>query len=303
MIDKFSKNINKISVILFLLILLISLYSINILNSNYKENESIHSIDNALLLTKNLLEEEQWHALSLSILLSQDKEFLKAFYNKNRQSAFDIINEKIKTLKNFQNYNFEVQVHDENINTYLRNWDFNITNVPLSSFREGLVLARKRKKPLVSIENGKRLNIKAISPILKDGKFIGSIEVIEGFEHLRKRLLEHGYILFVLLDKDYYNSASPLLPYQDIQNKFVLVNESYENNSYNALKNAKLSELKNYGYFTQDKFYFGYFEIKNFSNKKLGYCVVALQNTNPIYIQNHYKYKVIQNNSSKVIIR
>jgi len=301
--SKFTKYVGKFTLMSFVLILSISLYTIYSLNIYYKESESIQSMDSALILTKNLLEEEELRALSLSILLSQNKEFLKEYFSKNRRATFDVINKKINTLKMFQNYNFEVQVHDKNLNTYIRNWDFNITDIPLSSFREGLVLTKKRKAPLVSIENGKRLNIKAISPILKDGEFVGSIEVIQGFEHLRKKLLEHGYNLFILLNKNNITSDKKFKDYKYINDEFILVNELYEKNSYNALKNSNLKNLKAYGYFSQDDFYFGYFEINNFNNKGLGYCIVSFENINQLYLKSHYKHTVFDDNSSKVTIR
>jgi len=268
------------------------------------QKETMQSLDNALFLTRNLLEEEEQHALSLSLLLSEDRTFLEAFYKNDRKAVFQIINKKIKSLKKLQGYKFEVQVHDKDLHTYIRSWNYSIKDVPLASFRKGLVLVKESKKPLVSIEVGKRLNIKAISPILKNGVFRGSIEVIESFDHLQKKLSEHGYALFILLDKKYLNIASSLKKHPLVLNRFILVNNSYDKHSLQSLKNSHINKLQSYGYFTQDTYAFAYFSIKNFSNKNLGYFVVVLQNSAPLVLKTYDEsVQKDANNSHKVIIR
>ena len=302
-LDYITLKIDKIILVFAIFVLLISVYFIYFLNNSYLQKETIQSLDNALLLTRNILEEEQQHALSLSLLLCEDKSFLDAYFRDDRKGAFTILNEKIKSLKKLQGYTFDVQVHDQNLHTYLRSWNFMIKDVPLASFREGLVLVKKRLKPLVSIEVGKRLNIKAISPIIKNGKFAGSIEVIEGFDHLREKLAQQGYSLFIVLDKKFLSIATTLNKHLLLSNQYVLVNCLYEKKSCFALKNADLTKLGSYGYFTQNGYAFGYFEIKNFHNEKLGYCIIALQKHRSYSEQSYHSHIVIENNITGVVIR
>jgi len=306
-VEKITAKINQIIAGASLVILGASFYFVYSLSQNYAQQETIRSLDTTLQLAKNLLEEDERYALSISLLLSQDKTFLHAYYHDNRKKAFDILLEKINSIKQFQNYNFDVQVHDKNLHTYLRSWDFSITNVPLASFREGLVKVKESKKPLVSIEVGKRLNIKAISPIVKNGEFQGSIEVIESFEHLRKKLAEQGYALFVLLDKKYSKIATTLKNHPSLNDKFILINTLYNTNALNSLKNEDLTKLQTYGYFIQDKFSFGYFQMKNFKNERVGYIVVASQNSTLMNTQAYHESKgeVVKQNSTnaEVIIR
>ena len=301
--DKIISKIDKIVFIFTAIVLLFSFYFVYTLKLSYAQKEIVQSLDNALFLTRNLLEEEQQHALSLSLLLSQDKTFLEAFYKNDRKNAFDIISQKIESLRKLQGYSFEVQVHDKNLHTYLRSWDYSIKDVPLASFRKGLVLVKERKRPLVSIEVGKRLNIKAISPIMKNGSFEGSIEVIENFEHLRKTLAEHGYALLILLNKKYLNIATTLQQHPIVFNQFVLVNDSYDKHSFQSLKNSDLKNLQSYGYFTQDKYAFSYFSIKNFENQNLGYFIVVFENSIPLILNTHDEVSTQEINNSGVIIQ
>ena len=296
-------KIDKIVFIFIIGVLTFSFYFVYTLNQSYSKKQTLQSLDNALFLTRNLLEEEQQHALSLSVLLSQDKTFLEAFYSNERKKAFEILHQKIVSLKKLQGYSFEVQVHDEKLRTYLRSWDYTVEGVPLASFRQGLVRVKESKKPLVSIEVGKRLNIKAISPIMKDGKFKGSIEVIENFEHLRKTLAEHGYALFVLLDKKYLPIATTLKHNPVVLHKFVLVNDTYDKHSFSSLKKADIKNLQSSGYFTQDKHAFAYFSIKNFQNQNLGYFVIVFENATPLMRKTKDEITTNKANSSGVIIQ
>ena len=289
--------------VFMVLVLLVAFYFLYSLKQSYDRKETIHSLDNALFLTRNLLEDEQQHALSLSLLLSQDKPLLEAFYQDDRKKAFEIINQKTKSLQKMQGYRFEVQLHNKNLYTYLRSWNYAVKDVPLASFRKGLVLVKQHKTPLVSIEVGKRLNIKAISPIMKNGNFEGSIEVIENFEHLRKTLADHGYALLILLDKKYLDIATTLRQHPIVFDQFVLVNDSYDKHSFHSLKNSDLKKLKKSGYFTQDTYAFAYFAIKNYENKNLGYFFVVLENDTPLMHTAHDEIDLRETNRSGVIIQ
>ena len=303
LVDRLIGKIDKIVFIFTVVVLFLSFYFVYTLKQSYAQKETVQSLDNALFLTRNLLEEDQQHALSLSLLLSQDKTFLEAFYKNDRKKAFDIISQKIESLQKLQGYSFEVQVHDKNLHTYLRSWDYSVKNIPLASFRKGLVLVKERKKPLVSIEVGKRLNIKAISPIMKNGSFEGSIEVIENFGHLRKTLAEHGYALLILLNKKYLNIATTLQHHPVVFHQFVLVNDSYDKHSFQSLKHSNLKNLQSYGYFTQDRHAFAYFSIKNFTNQNLGYFVAVFENSTPLILKTHDEVSTEETNNSGVIIQ
>ncbi len=304
MLDKLTKNIDKIVALFSLFAVLFALYLIYTLYLSFKQQEMVHSLDNALLLTKNMLDEEKSHALSLSLMLSEDEVLIKYYRKNNRRKVFTLINSKIKTLQQIQGYTVDVQVHDANIYTYVRSWDYNVTAIPLASFREGIVAVKETKKPLVSIEIGKRLNIKAISPILYNGKYIGSIEVIEGFRHLQEKLAQQGYAFFILLDKRYLDIATSLKKHPLVDNHYVLVNNFYDKNSFERLQQSKLDKLGKYGYFGNGRYAFGYFAIYNLHNEPLGYCMVAFKNENAKMLRAYNENaKIEQNRHSKVIIR
>ena len=301
--ETITRKIDKIVLFFALAVLSISLYLVYNLSQDYRKKETITSLDTMLTFTKNMLEEEQQRALSLALLLSEDREVLDAYGANDRQRVFAIITRKIKRLEQMQGYHFEVQVHDRELKTYLRSWDFSIQGVPLASFREGLVLARKSGKPLVSIEVGKRLNIKAIAPILHNGRFQGSIEVIEGFGHLRKRLAEQGYRLYILLDKRYLSIATTLAHAPLVSGRYVLVGDVEDREGLDALGSASLDALGSFGYFTRLGHLFGYFDLRNYHNDRLGYLLItSVKRASPVEEVRH-ETSSVEINRSGVIIR
>ncbi|XOB61117.1 cache domain-containing protein [Campylobacterota bacterium DY0563] len=263
------------------------------------KNENLLSqLENGLTTTRYLFEEQKRYALSLSLLLSQDQELKNSFLKKDRKQSFIIVNKKIHLLKKLQNSSFDVQIHNKDLTTYIRSWDFTKKDIPLESFRQGLVKVAKEKKPLVSIELGKRLNIKAISPIFNNNEQVGSIEVIIGFDYLENELKQKGYETFILLENSYLNIADTLIENKKIQN-YTLVNDN--KNNISSLEKFDLKKLKDYGYFTSEKKAFSYFSIYSLNRKKLGYIIIALSNDDNIIIDNSYEKKRVINNSGIII--
>lgn len=254
---------------------------------NINNNEQLISkLENSLVYTKNIFEEEKKYALSLAILLSKDKEIIQSFLKRDRVESFNFVNKKVATLKKLQNSDIEIQIHNQDLKTYIRSWNINIKDIPLSSFRQGLVKVKESLEPLVSIELGKRLNIKAISPFIVNNKFIGSIEVIINFKRLTKRLSENSLNMYVLLDNKYLNIAKDLVNNQKIKN-FTLVNQKMINTK--IFKDIDLKNLKDYGYFTNEDFAFSYFTFYSLSREKLGYVIISSKNSNNIHLSSTYE--------------
>jgi hypothetical protein len=297
------KQLDKLVVLFSLLILGAALYSIYDYYLSSSRKDTVQTLDNALLLTRNLLEEEKSRALSLSVMLSQDQSIINAYLHHDRAHLNDIIQKKIR-LEAQHGYAFDIQIHDPQIRTYLRSWDYNVTDLPLTSFRNGIIQVKETRKSLVSVEVGQRLNIKAISPIIVQGRYVGSIEVIENFSHLERKLADEGYTLFILLDKRYLDIATTLRGHPVLQNRYVLVNAGAETNAQNALRGSNLYRLGCYGYFSNESTAFGYLQIINLNNEVIGYFVIAAEQPSMTTLKSyHEKGFEDANDSQEVIIR
>lgn len=289
---------NKYLLFLSFLTLFFIIFIFYLLTNINNNEQLISKLENSLIYTKNIFEEEKKYALSLAILLSKDKEIIDSFLKKDRKESFILVNKKISTLKKLQNSDIEVQIHDQELNTYLRSWDFSIKDIPLSSFRQGLVKVKESLEPLVSIELGKRLNIKAISPLIVNNKFIGSIEIIIDFKGLTKKLHKNSLDMYVLLDNKYLNKKNELTDNQKI-NDFILINQDMINP--NIFKDINLRNLEDYGYFTNENLAFSYFTFYSLDREKLGYVIISSKNNKKTQVNSSYK-KQINNTNHRIII-
>ncbi|MGM0518518.1 MAG: cache domain-containing protein [Campylobacterota bacterium] len=296
MIFDFIKT-NKYLSILFLFVI-VSILTLFYIQSNHNNNNKLISkLENSLIFTKNLLEEEKKYALSLAILLREDKEIFNSFLKKDRKETFKLVNKKIQTLKRLQDSHTQVQIHNKDLTTYIRSWNLNIKDTPLESFRKGLVKVKNSKKPIVSIELGKRLNIKAISPFIKNSKYLGSIEVIIGFDGLTKKLKQNSLDMYVLLNNRFLKIATDERNKPKIDN-YTLINDI----SMDKLKNLNLNNLEDYGYFTHNNHPFAYFSIYSLKREKLGYILISLEDKEKTNIKNSSYKKQINSLKNGVVI-
>lgn len=288
-------NFNKYFISFLVLIIFFTFFLLYLITKIDNNENLINNLENNFNTTKYLFEEQKRYALSLAILLSKDDEIIKSFLAQDREKSFELINKKIATLKNVQELNFEVQIHNQNLTTYLQSWDISKKDIKLYTFRKGLIEVKNNKQPFVSIELGKRLNIKAISPFILEDTFLGSIEVIIGFDILAHQLEKMGYKLFVLLDKKHLNIATELTNNELINRNYILVNQ----NNSNILKDLDLTLLKDYGYISNENYAFSYFSYYDLNENHLGYIMIAIDNKNHIKINKGYEFK--QKNITKII--
>jgi len=301
--ETFTGKIDRLVLLFAFVVLAVSLYLVYQLSQDYHRKDTVASLDTMLTFTKNMLEEEQQHALSLALLLSDDQQVRQAYLSGDRRELFAIITDKLEQIRRYQGYRFDVQVHDRELKAYLRSWDLAQQGEPLAGFREGLVLAKKSRRPLVSIEVGKRLNIKAIAPMLEGDRFLGSIEVIEGFDHLRKRLAERGYRLFIVLDARYLPVATTLRDAPEVTGRYRLVGPVEDPEALAVLEKGPLDVLGSFGYFTQDGYLFGYFDLRNYHNDRLGYVLItSYREMLPVPAISH-ETSSVELNQTGVIIR
>jgi len=245
------KKIYLLAFIAFITILLILFVFYNRYREYYEDEQiDTYVSKNIDILNENLNFEKQY-ALSLSLFISQNQNIKKALHVKNQSLALEEIRKFTNDIEKSAGIsNIEIQIHTKDLRAFARNWDSsNYMGVKLSGFRQGLVKVKNSKEPFVSIELGKRLNIKAITPILDDSKdFIGSIEVIMNFKNVEKRLKKFDLKMLPLLDEKFINIAVDLKNHQKIR-RYYVVEKKYNKKLYKKL-------LKHKEVLSSDKFYY-----------------------------------------------
>jgi hypothetical protein len=215
--------------------------SYNIYSKSYKDEKTNDYIYKNIELFNENLEIEKKYALSLSKIISQNNILKNSLITNNQQKALVELKKITKSLENI-----DIQVHTKNLEAFARTWDKgNYKGKKLGLFRKGLVIVKKSKEPLVSIELGKRLNIKAISPMLdENNNFSGSIEVIVDFKNIKQRLKKFNISMMMLLDKEFINIAVDLKKHKIIE-RYYIIDDIYNQDLVNKLnKNSKILEKK-----------------------------------------------------------
>lgn len=307
------KKIYLLILLFFIVILLALLTFYNRYSFAYEEEKSYDFISKNIDLFEENLDAEKKYALSLSVMISKDYVIQKALLTNNQSLALQEIHKILNDITDSTGIdNIDIQVHTKDTRAFARNWDSSdYFGVPLSPFRKGLLHVKKTKEPFVSVELGKRLNIKAISPIFNNkGEFIGSLEVIMDFKNIEKRLQKSNISMIALLEKKYIDIAVDLKHHQQI-GKYFIVEKNFSMDIYQILQqNPEILLGKKFFYKVGDEV-IALVPMKSLGIKEVGIIILALDMTNQesysypmemITFENS-KYQYDKNKQRKVVIK
>ncbi len=278
------KKIYLLFIALLAVVLFVILVFYNIYARSYEQEKINDYISKNVEILNENLDAEKRYALSLSLLISQNPVLKKALKENSQQMALLEIKNILKNIKKSTNIdNIDIQIHTKDLRAFARSWDkSNYFGVKLGSFRKGLVIVKKTKEPFVSIELGKRLNIKAISPILdKKGSFLGSIEVIMDFANIKKSLEKFDLKMIILLDKRFINIAVDLKNHKKID-RYYIVAKNFNKKLYaNLIKHPYIFQRKK-PYYMLGKNIIVIIPMKSVGIQDVGFivlCMSAKQNS------------------------
>jgi len=166
---------------------------------NYQENiyqEEAYKMRKGVLELINIKKKA---TIAIALSLAKDQA-LKNYLSKNQIPLYYYKN-IIHSYKKSTHYkNIWIHVLDKDLNSLYRSWSSK-KNDNLRTIRKDLVTALESKKVISSISSGKYdLSMKAIVPIMKDGKILGLIEVISHFNSIAKQMEHFNISSIVLLD-------------------------------------------------------------------------------------------------------
>jgi len=232
------KRLYFVTIILFSTALLVLFVFYNRYANSYKEEQTGSYISRNIDIFNENLSFEKQYALSLSLYASKNKRIKRALETDDQKLALEEIAHFLDEIQGTTGIsNIDIQLHTRDLRAFARSWEKgNYKGVKLGGFRKGLVKVKRTKKPFVSIELGKRLNIKAISPILdKNRHFIGSIEIIMDFRNIKKRLQKFDLNALGLLDKKFISIAVDLKDNAQV-GKYYVLEKTFPHTLYQRLK-------------------------------------------------------------------
>lgn len=263
-------------IIVFIIIFLfiaIFIWVQKINNSIYLEDMQ-KKVDESLQIAINEVEVQKEQALSIAVLTANKETIIDGYKKNDRKKLFRELESEIKTFEHSTKYHYDIQLHTEDVKSYVCSWDFNSTGMELKTFRQGILKVKSTKKPIVGIELGKRLNIKAIAPIFSNNVYIGSVEAIIGFDKIEEKLKKQNIIFCVLLNEKYISNAT-LTKRFDKVNGFAQITDGCKGDCLKSLSSS-IDQIGP-GIMQTPNFDFGFIPFYDYQSNHLGYIGVALE--------------------------
>lgn len=282
----------KSILVLFIIVIITLLFFLKKYNDILEQDQIDILVSKNVEIITNEISNQKKHALSLSILLSQNQDIITLLQNNKPKKLQNELNTILQTISSYTDLNnIQIQVHTKELKVFVRSWENKDSGLALSSFRKGLVKVKQTKQPYVSNELGKRLNIKAIAPIFDEEKnYIGSLEVITDYMELKKRLGLIDIQILPLLDGKFLDIAKYHQNNKKLHN-FVLIEKEYDQKLYDLLySHPKLLLAKDF-YHQLDNNIITLIPIGEFNGTNVGYIVAIFnkENQNFTYLPK-YKY-------------
>lgn len=240
--------------IFFVIVILVLLFFLKKYNDFVNKEKIDILVSQNVELINNELSYQKKHALSLAILFSKNQNIIKYLKNDDRKNMKIELNSLLLMISNYTKFeNIQIQVHTKDLEVFIRTWEDKDIGLDLSSFRKGLVKVKNTSQPFVSNELGKRFNIKAISPIIENEEFIGSIEVIVDYSVLKERLKFVGIDILPILNNKYLDIAKYHRNNEKLHD-YVLIEKNYNQKLFDLIKhNQNILENKKFYYEIDEK--------------------------------------------------
>ncbi|MCW8837246.1 MAG: methyl-accepting chemotaxis protein [Thiovulaceae bacterium] len=215
--------------------------------------------------------------LTNAINISKNYNVVRSLKENDRQIAINGISSLSGEFKEFTSYkNIKIHIHDINLHSFLRAWKPEKFGDDLSSFRKTVVQVKKTKKPIVDIELGRAgLVLRGLAPVMEDGKYLGSVEFMQGLNSVVKSARKnYGYEMAILMKNEFLSTATALKNAPKTGDYVLAIKENVVNKEFfNDLKNIDISNIQQYQ--ITDKYFIVAKEIKDFSNNVVGFSVIG----------------------------
>jgi len=240
------------------------------------ESNSMH------LAYKEAIKGKENIGITNAINISKNYDVVRALKDNDREIAIKGLNLLSSEFKQHTNYkNVKIHIHDANVHSFLRAWNKDKFGDDLKSFRKTIVSVKQSQKPLVAIELGRAgLVLRGIAPILNDGKYLGSVEFMQGLNSVVKSIKKNnGYDVVIVMKNEYLNISKSLSSAPQVSDYRLAVKENVVNKEFlNDLEHINISQTSKYQ--TSEKYFVVSEPIRDFSNNIVGYALIGDDITN-----------------------
>ncbi len=232
-----------------LLVLLIAVLVGNFYYSSSKEKQIIRGeeVKNYIHFFNNEYKTKKDFGLVGSILLSGNEYVTSLVLDGDREFALKGLKGLEEDFKKDTSLkNIKIHIHDENLHSLLRVWKPKKFGDDLSSFRKTIVEVKKTKKPLVAIELGRAgLVLRGVAPVIQQGKYLGSVEFMQGFNSIIKDAKKEKIDVLIVLKNKYLKIATLLKKSKAVGNYSLATREDLSNMKFfDELKGINITKTK-----------------------------------------------------------
>ena len=255
-------------VIGFIISIVIAYFQINKLKQEVLDKEA-SSMKKFWMFKKNA---KSFISLTNAITLSGNGSIIKALKTNNRQIAINGLDRFIFDFTKYTKFKtVKIHIHTADIHSFLRSWKLDKYGDDLSGFRYSIVYVKKFKKPIKTIEVGRAgLVVRGIAPIVENGKYLGSVEFIQGFNSVEKAAKKENLSFLIAMDNKFSNIATLIKDRKMIFGNYKVGLKYFDTLLESELENAVLKPQ----FFTKNYFVVT-IPILDFSRNKVGYSVIA----------------------------
>jgi len=228
-----------------------------------------------LNLLNKQIEQEKSKAFSFAFALSQNETLQTAIQDNDSAKGYKILKRYMSTLETFSGSKVRTQIISKDFIIFARSWDNRDAGLHIKDYRPDLEEMVHTLEPHLSFEAARRLVLIASIPIVKDGKFIGFVEVIQKFKSIKEYFSNYDVDLLVLLDDKYKDQAVLLDNNKHIRNMIVANNEA---NIYHIeyLQKVGVNKLLTQGILNGNKYFYFSRAILNSKGQNIGSFILIL---------------------------
>jgi len=248
-----------------------------IFKNNLLKEETQKRKEYLLFTLKNKLNKKKSIGLTNVIGFSTNSDLLKALATHDRDLAIKMlksIGKKYRENSNFKG--IKIHLHTPDIKSFVRGWKPNKYGDDLSSFRQTVKKVKKTQKPVIAFELGRAgIMLRSLMPMIKDGKYIGSIEFAQGVGSISREYVKMKKDYILLLNKKAFE-----IPWKAKDNKkigdFVVANSKwFDQKRVDFAQSIDYEKLFRDGYLKTDKKFIVYQELKDTRGEVIGIHLIG----------------------------
>ncbi len=215
-----------------------------------------------------------------SVLISNNTQLIMALDLNDRGEALDVLNSIVKDIKKTTGIEEKLHVHTKDLKSFVRQWKPEKYGDYLGNFRHTLVYVKKTQKPLGAIEVGRAGPVaRGIAPILKNGKYIGSVEVIRTLNDFLVNSEKNLNAKILVLLKPQYTSVASLIKKDRKIDGYYVVGGDTKGDIIDKI--SSISNIAKEHYIFYKNLFITPIAIKDYQRKTIGYIMV-IQHKNMI---------------------